>query len=59
MVPMVISGWPKRALSAAMMKSHIMATSQPPPRAKPATAAMIGLRTVETRSQPLVMKSSR
>ena len=33
MVPMVISGWPKRALSAARMKSHIMAISHPPPNA--------------------------
>src|ERR1700724_2924939 len=28
-----------------MMMSHIIASSQPPPRAKPATAAMIGFRT--------------
>jgi hypothetical protein len=40
------------ALSAAMMKSHIMANSQPPPRAKPATAAIMGLRRPATRSQP-------
>ena len=32
------------ALSAAMMKSHIIASSQPPPSAKPATAAITGLR---------------
>ena len=31
--PRVISGWPNLALSAAMMMSHIMASSQPPPRA--------------------------
>jgi hypothetical protein len=36
---------PKVAVSAARMKSHAMANSQPPPRAKPLTAAMIGLRT--------------
>ena len=33
MTPSVISGWPNLALSAAMMKSHIMASSQPPPSA--------------------------
>ena len=31
--PRVISGWPNLAFSAAMMKSHIIASSQPPPRA--------------------------
>ena len=58
MTPRLISGWPNLALSAAMMKSHIMASSHPPPSAKPATAATIGLRRPATRSQ-LVMKSSR
>ena len=33
MTPSVISGWPNFALSPAMMKSHIMASSQPPPSA--------------------------
>ena len=46
----LISGWPNLALSAAMMRSHIIASSQPPPSAKPATAAMIGLRTRARRS---------
>ncbi len=32
-VPMVISGWPNFAVSAAMMRSHIIASSQPPPSA--------------------------
>ena len=32
-VPIVISGWPKRAVSAAMMMSHAIASSQPPPSA--------------------------
>ena len=31
MVPRLISGWPNLALSAARMRSHIMASSQPPP----------------------------
>ena len=44
MTPSLISGWPNLALSAARMKSHIIASSQPPPSAKPATAAIIGLR---------------
>ena len=39
----------------AMMMSHIIASSHPPPSAKPATAAMMGLRQVFTRSQLRVM----
>ena len=38
----MISGWPNWASSDAMMKSHSSASSQPPPRAKPLTAAMMG-----------------
>jgi hypothetical protein len=45
------SGWPNFAVSAAMMMSQDIASSQPPPRAKPATAAITGLRQVFTRSQ--------
>ncbi len=56
MVPMVISGWPNLAVSAARMKSAIMASSQPPPSAKPATAAMVGLRVLARRSHFAVMK---
>ena len=56
MTPSLISGWPNLAVSAAMMKSHIIASSQPPPSAKPATAAMIGLRQRVMRSQ-VPMKS--
>src|SRR5881394_3133362 len=37
-VPIVISGWPNFAVSAAMMKSQAIASSQPPPSANPATA---------------------
>ena len=33
MTPSLISGWPNFAVSAAMMMSHIMASSQPPPSA--------------------------
>ena len=57
MTPSLISGWPNLAVSAARMMSHIMASSQPPPSAKPATAAMVGLRQRATRSQ-VAMKSS-
>ena len=57
MTPSLISGWPNLAVSAAMMMSHIMASSQPPPSAKPATAATTGLRQRATRSH-LEMKSS-
>ena len=58
MMPILISGWPNFALSAAMMKSHIMASSQPPPSAKPLTAAITGLRIERMVSQLRVMKSS-
>ena len=51
MTPSLISGWPNFAVSAAMMMSHIIASSQPPPSAKPATAAITGLRMRATRSQ--------
>ena len=44
MMPSFISGWPNLAVSAAMIRSHCMASSQPPPNANPATAATTGLR---------------
>src|SRR5215467_2032917 len=44
MTPSLISGWPNLAVSAAMTMSACMASSQPPPSAKPATAATTGLR---------------
>ena len=43
--PIVISGWPNRAVSEAMIMSHAMASSHPPPRANPPTAAMTGFET--------------
>ncbi|MCY1183331.1 hypothetical protein D9M73_239410 [compost metagenome] len=58
-VPTFTSGWPKRALSAATIRSHIIASSQPPPSASPATAAITGLRQRVTSSQLAVTKSSR
>jgi hypothetical protein len=57
MTPSLISGWPNLAVSAAIVMSHIMASSQPPPSAKPATAATTGLRQRPTRSH-LEIKSS-
>ena len=42
MVPRVISGKPNLADLLARMMSHIRASSQPPPRANPLTAAMTG-----------------
>lgn len=56
-VPIFTSGWPNLAFSAAKTMSHIMANSQPPPKATPETAAMTGLRKVFRRSQLRVMKS--
>lgn len=41
-VPMTTSGYPNLALDPATMISHIIASSHPPPRAYPLTAAMIG-----------------
>ena len=40
MMPMAGSGWPKTACSAAMRRSAARQSSQPPPRAKPLTAAI-------------------
>src|SRR5260221_9091330 len=41
-MPILTSGWPKRADSPAMMMSHVIASSQPPPSANPLTAAITG-----------------
>ncbi len=41
--PRLISGWPSLALSAAMRRWQAMASSMPPPSAKPFTIAMTGL----------------
>ena len=43
MMPSRISGWPSRALSPATRRSQHSASSQPPPRAYPVTAAIVGL----------------
>ena len=52
MIPRLISGWPKVASSAATSMSQAMASSAPPPSAKPRTAAIVGVATAATRSQP-------
>ena len=51
MTPIRISGWPNRASSPATIRSHDIASSQPPPRAKPRTAAMSGTPIAQIRSQ--------
>ena len=51
MTPRLISGWPNWALSLAMIMSQAMASSQPPPRQKPETAAITGLLRRRSRSQ--------
>ena len=51
MTPSRISGWPKVASSAATIMSQVIASSQPPPRAKPRTAAISGRPTAARRSQ--------
>ena len=43
MMPIVTSGWPNLAVSTASRIVQAIASSQPPPRAKPLTAAMTGL----------------
>ena len=55
MTPRLISGWPNFAVSAAIARSHIMASSQPPPSAKPATAAITGFLMLRRCSQSRVM----
>ena len=43
MIPIDTSGWPSFAAADAYRMSHASASSQPPPRAKPLTAAIVGL----------------
>ena len=59
MMPSLISGWPNFALSAAITKSASIASSQPPPSAKPATAAITGFRISRIVSQLRLMKLVR
>ena len=49
MSPSFTSGWPNFALSDAMRTWHAIASSQPPPSAKPFTAAIVGLGDVSKR----------
>ena len=48
--PSFTSGWPNLALSAAIRMVHAIAVSQPPPSAKPLTAAITGLPRFSMRS---------
>src|SRR5947207_1110490 len=51
MIPRLISGWPMRAVSAAMRSVQAIASSQPPPRQKPLIAAITGLPMFSIRSR--------
>ena len=43
MMPSPVSGCPNRAVSDATIRSHVIASSQPPPRHQPETAATSGV----------------
>ena len=58
MIPSVISGWPNSAVSEATIMSHSSASSQPPPSAKPDTAAISGVRQSATRCQNGIVEAS-
>jgi hypothetical protein len=51
MIPSRISGWPNSARSEATIMSQASASSQPPPRAYPDTAATSGVRSAASRGQ--------
>src|SRR6266446_3499568 len=51
--PSVTSGWPNFAVSTAILSVHAIAVSQPPPSAKPLTAAITGLPRFSMRSRTL------
>ena len=57
MMPRLISGWPNRADSDATIRSQAIASSQPPPRQKPETAATRGVRSVRIASQRSIRRS--
>ena len=59
MMPSLISGWPKSAERAAMRTSQAIASSLPPPNARPLTAAIVTIpeRSI-SRSSPCVSSSS-
>ena len=63
MTPTPVSGWPNCALSEATIRSHAMASSQPPPRQYPETAATSGVQSpadrVPTLHAPLVVEVDR
>ena len=53
MIPSLISGWPNSAERAAMRTSQAIASSQPPPKARPLTAAIVATPEVPiSRSSP-------
>ena len=60
-MPRPVSGWPNTALSEQMRISQLMASSLPPPSAKPFTAAMTGMGRVSilrNTSLPFLPKAS-
>ena len=56
MIPSPSSGWPNFAVSAATRMSHASASSQPPPRAYPLIAAIVGRgnRSISANSDELI-----
>ena len=54
----VVSGSPNRAFSDAIRMSHAIASSQPPPRANPLTAATVGFGKASTASKVRCISAS-
>ena len=50
-IPSPVSGWPSRADSPATRRSQARASSHPPPRAQPVTAATVGTRSASIREK--------
>ena len=63
MIPSPVSGWPNRAVSDATIRSQAIASSQPPPRRNPETAATSGVPELANRvpalDPPLVVEVDR
>ena len=60
-MPRPASGWPNTAVSAHRRISQLIDSSQPPPRAKPLTAAIVGMGSVSSlrnTSLPFLPKAS-
>ena len=57
-IPSPVSGWAKRALLEAIRISQAIANSQPPPNAKPLTAAMTGQREIFNTREDLISETA-